>query len=50
MGLLNLYVAYSFPTDIWVDFKLFGSIGLMLLFTLAQGVYLSRHAKVDGGE
>jgi len=50
MGLLNLYVAYSFPTDIWVDFKLFGSIGLMLLFPLAQGVYLSRHAKVDGGE
>ena len=47
MGLLNLYVAYSFPTDVWVDFKLFGSLGLMLLFTLAQGVYLSRHVKAD---
>jgi intracellular septation protein len=45
MGVLNLYVAYSFSTDTWVNFKLFGSLGLMLLFTLAQGVYLSRHVK-----
>jgi len=45
MGLLNLYVAYSFSTDTWVDFKLFGGVGLMLLFTLAQGLYLSRHVK-----
>jgi intracellular septation protein len=43
MGLLNLWVAYSFSTDAWVNFKLFGGLGLMLLFTLAQGVYLSRH-------
>ncbi|MBL8352492.1 MAG: septation protein A [Burkholderiaceae bacterium] len=43
MGLLNLWVAYSFSTDTWVNFKLFGGIGLMLLFTLAQGFYLSRH-------
>jgi intracellular septation protein len=47
MGLANLYVAYSFPTDIWVNFKLFGSIGLMVLFTLAQGVYLSRHIEPE---
>jgi intracellular septation protein len=43
MGLLNLWVAYSFDTDTWVNFKLFGGLGLMLLFTLAQGLYLSRH-------
>jgi intracellular septation protein len=43
MGTLNLWVAYTFSTNIWVNFKLFGSIGLMLLFTLAQGLYLSRH-------
>ncbi len=43
MGSLNLWVAYTFSTNIWVNFKLFGSIGLMLLFTLAQGLYLSRH-------
>lgn len=47
MGLLNLYVAYSFSTDAWVNFKLFGGIGLMLLFTLGQGVYLSRHIKPE---
>lgn len=45
MGLLNIYVAYSFSTDTWVDFKLFGGIGLMLAFTVAQGLYLSRHLR-----
>jgi intracellular septation protein len=50
MGLLNLYVAYSFPTDIWVNFKLFGITGLMLVFMLAQGVYLSRHLKDDDAQ
>ncbi len=45
MGVLNLAVAYSFSTDTWVNFKLFGGLGLMLLFTLGQGVYLSRHVK-----
>jgi len=43
MGALNLWVAYSFSTDTWVNFKLFGGIGLMLVFTLAQGLYLSRY-------
>jgi len=43
MGALNLWVAYTFSTDTWVNFKLFGSIGLMLGFTLAQGLYLSRY-------
>ncbi len=43
MGLINLWVAYNFSTDAWVNFKLFGGIGLMLLFTLAQGLYISRH-------
>ncbi len=42
MGALNLWVAYSFSTDTWVNFKLFGGIGLMLMFTVAQGLYLSR--------
>lgn len=43
MGVLNLWVAYSFSTDTWVNFKLFGGIGLMLLFTLAQGLFLARY-------
>ena len=43
MGVLNLWVAYSFSTDTWVNFKLFGGIGLMLAFTVAQGLYLGRY-------
>jgi intracellular septation protein len=45
MGLLNLWVAYSFSTSTWVNFKLFGGLGLMLAFTVAQGLYLSRHVE-----
>jgi len=43
MGIINLFVAYSFSEEIWVDFKLFGMLGLTVLFILAQGFYLSRH-------
>ena len=50
MGLLNLWVAYSFSTSTWVNFKLFGGIGLMLAFTVAQGVYLSRYLKDDSAQ
>jgi len=49
MGFLNIYVAYAFSTDAWVNFKLFGGLGLMLLFTLGQGLYLSRHLQSDEG-
>ncbi|WP_456406272.1 septation protein A [Thiolapillus sp.] len=42
-GLANLYVAYNFPESTWVDFKLFGMLGLTFVFILLQGVYLSRH-------
>jgi intracellular septation protein len=43
MGGANLFVALSFPTDIWVNFKLFGTMGLMLVFILAQGFWLNRY-------
>jgi intracellular septation protein len=45
MGALNLLVAYSFSTDAWVNFKLFGGMGLMLLFVLAQGVFLAKYVE-----
>lgn len=45
MGCLNLFVAHAFSEAAWYNFKLFGSIGLTLLFALAQGVYLSRYMK-----
>ncbi len=50
MGLLNLWVAFNFSTDAWVNFKLFGGIGLMLLFTLVQGLYISRYLPGDDTE
>jgi intracellular septation protein len=43
MGVLNLYVAFNYPTDVWVNFKMWGSLGLTLVFTLAQGLYLGKH-------
>ncbi len=48
MGSLNLAVAYNFDTDTWVSFKLFGGMGLMLLFVLAQGLYMAKHLPKEG--
>ena len=50
MGLLNLWVAYTFSTSTWVNFKLFGGIGLMVVFTLAQGLYLGKHIEDEPAE
>ena len=41
-GAANLFVAFTFQS-IWVDFKVFGSLGMTVLFLVAQGIYLSRH-------
>jgi intracellular septation protein len=45
MGLANLFVAFNFSTDTWVNFKLFGSMGLMLVFVIAQGAMLSKYVE-----
>ena len=45
MGVLNLYVAFNFPTDTWVNFKLFGGMGLMLAFVIAQGLSLAKYVE-----
>lgn len=45
MGAVNLYVAYNFSTDAWVNFKLFGGIGLMLLFVLLQALMLAPYMR-----
>lgn len=50
MGTLNLWIAYRFSTDTWVNFKLFGTLGLMLVFTIAQGLYLSRWLDDEAAE
>lgn len=45
MGFLNLFIAYNFETDVWVNFKLFGGMGLLLVFVVAQGMFLSKYVE-----
>jgi intracellular septation protein len=45
LGLANLYVAFNFSEAAWVNFKLFGMLGLTLIFVILQGVYMIRYAQ-----
>lgn len=45
MGGLNLFIAQNYSTDVWVNFKLFGSLGLMLVFLIAQGFIIAKYIK-----
>lgn len=47
LGGANLYVVYHFDTDTWVNFKLFGMMGLTFAFVVVQAFYLARHVKDD---
>ena len=47
MGVLNIWVAYTFSTSTWATFKAFGGMGLMLVFMVAQGFYMHRHMKPE---
>ena len=47
MGVINLWVAFNFDTDTWVNFKLFGGLGLMAVFVVAQALYLARYMKTE---
>ncbi len=49
MGVLNIVIAYHFSTNLWVDFKLFGSLILTVAFVLGQSLLLARHMKLDEG-
>jgi intracellular septation protein len=43
-GVANLYVAFNFDEATWVNFKLFGMLGLTIIFVIGQSIYLARHA------
>lgn len=45
MGALNLYVAFNYSEKVWASFKLFGGMGLMFLFVVAQSLLLARHVE-----
>lgn len=47
MGAANLYVAYNYSTDLWVNFKLFGGMGLMFLFVIAQSLLLAKYSEQE---
>lgn len=49
-GAVNLYVAFNLAENTWVNFKLFGILGLALLFAIRQVFYLAKHiTELDGG-
>jgi intracellular septation protein len=51
LGLLNVYVIYQYDTDTWVNFKLFGMLGLTFAFVIVQSLYISRYiAAGDSGK
>jgi intracellular septation protein len=43
-GCANLYVAFNFEEATWVNFKLFGLLGLTIIFIIGQSIYLAKHA------
>jgi intracellular septation protein len=45
MGVLNLYVAFTYSEKIWATFKLFGGMGLMFLFVIVQSLVLARYVQ-----
>ena len=45
MGFINLYVAFTFPISFWVNFKLFGFLGLMIIFVVAQSLLIAPFLK-----
>lgn len=50
MGCLNLGVVYFFDTDVWVNFKLFGTLILTFVFVLIQGIMISRYLPKEPSE
>lgn len=44
VGIVNIYVAYNFSEEFWVDFKLFGVLAMTFIFMIGQGVYLAKNA------
>src|SRR3990167_2870880 len=47
LGFLNIYVVYHYSMNAWVNFKLFGTLGLTIVFTIGQAIYMSRHVRDD---
>ncbi len=46
-GLSNIYVAFNYSEETWVNFKLFGLLGLTIVFIIGQAVFLSKHIMTE---
>lgn len=46
MGVVNVYVLYHFNTNTWVNFKLFGTLGLTILFLIGQAMYMTKYLNI----
>ena len=47
LGFLNLYVVYNYDTDTWVNFKLFGLMGLTIVFIIGQSLYMAKYIESE---
>jgi intracellular septation protein len=47
LGVVNLYVAFNYTQDFWVNFKLFGITGIMFVFIIAQTLMLAKYLPKD---
>lgn len=47
LGILNLYVAWNFSTDVWVNFKLFGATAIMFIFVIVQAAMVAKHVEAE---
>jgi len=50
IGVINLYVAFNFSENTWVNFKLFGILGITLAFVVIQALYLGRYMQEEKPE
>ncbi|MDO5686050.1 MAG: septation protein A [Neisseria sp.] len=47
LGIINLLVAYHYSRDVWVTYKTFGAMGLMITFFIAQAIYMAKYLPQD---
>jgi len=50
LGFANLYVIYNFSDEFWVNFKLFGMLGMTIVFVIAQGIYMAKYVVQEDSE
>lgn len=48
MGVANLFVAFNFSSDVWREYKMWGTLGLMLAFSTVQVIVLTKYLDKAG--